>query len=283
MRLRGLLVAPLVLAGCAGGGHAAPKLHGVYEARVTVGSTQRTVWLDLTGGRFRVSTPAGHRRIVTVSDRHAAVTLFRQFVTRTTGSPAFLVTMADPGVGALRDRLLGHRVPAGTTITGFHRVTAPSADLFVVARVASPTMVVRQVRVGVTPQSGPRAYWLGESFRGSGPTYASVTDSRVGSSYAVTYPGVAVQVDSTRLRIPTCGTTPVTLADGTPGRVGVVPEDVGPCQGSIGGVDAVTLGSTTETPGGIAVVITAHGTITISGPAVTPASAAAIARALRPV
>jgi len=149
-------------------------------------------------------------------------------------------------VGALRDRLLGHRVPAGTTITGFHRVTAPSADLFVVARVASPTMVVRQVRVGVTPQSGPRAYWLGESFRGSGPT-------------------------------------PVTLADGTPGRVAVVPEDVGSCPASTGGVDAVTLGSTTETPGGIAVVITAHGTITISGPAVTPASAAAIARALRPV
>ena len=64
---------------------------------MTVGSTQRSVWLDLTGGRFRVSTPAGHRRIVTVSDGHAAVTLFRQFVTRTTGSPAFLVTMADPG------------------------------------------------------------------------------------------------------------------------------------------------------------------------------------------
>jgi hypothetical protein len=49
------------------------------------------------------------------------------------------------------------------------------------------------------------------------------------------------------------------------------------------GVDAVTLGSTTETPGGIAFVIAAHGTITISGPTVTPASAAAIARALRPV
>jgi hypothetical protein len=282
MRLRGLLVAPIVLAGCAGGGHAAHRIQGVYEARVTVRGAERTVWLDLTTGRFRVSSPAGHRRVVTVSDGHAAVTRFRGFTTEATGSPGFLVTTADPGVPALRDRLLGRGAPRGTTITGFHRVTAPSPQLFAVARVARPTMAIRQVPVGAAPSSGPRAYWLGESFRGARPAYASITTTRTESSYTVAYPGVAVEVDSSRFQMPTCGTTPVALADGTPGKLIVVPDGSLSCQGG-SGVDVVTFVSTSGEPGGLAIVETSDGTIMLSGPAVSPKTAAAIARALRPV
>ncbi|HEY7257419.1 MAG TPA: hypothetical protein VH459_00040 [Gaiellales bacterium] len=280
MRLRGLVIAPLVLAGCAGGGHAAPKPHGVYEAHVTVGGAERTVWLDLTAGRFRVSTPSGHRRIVTVSDGHAALTLSRGITSRTTGSPGFLVATADPGVAALRDRLLGRGAPSGTTITGFHRVDAPSRDLFVVVGGAVPAFVIRQVQVGAIPPAGPHPYWLGERFRGQAPRYASASTSKAGSSYDIAYPRIDVQVESPRFRVPTCGTTPIALADGTPARVAVVPEQIGSCDG---GVDAITFATTSATPGGLAIVLTGHRTILLSGPAVSAKTAAAIARALRPV
>jgi hypothetical protein len=62
MRLRALLLAPLFVAGCAGGGHAAPKLDGVYQATVRNPGHHaiRTVWLDAATGRFRVRTVFRH-------------------------------------------------------------------------------------------------------------------------------------------------------------------------------------------------------------------------------
>jgi hypothetical protein len=63
MRLRGLLLMPHVLAGCAGG-HATPKLHGVYRATIRDARHHavRTVWLDAATGRFRVRTVFRSRR-----------------------------------------------------------------------------------------------------------------------------------------------------------------------------------------------------------------------------
>jgi len=285
--LRLLLLAPLVLAGCSGGGHATPTTPtppGVYEAKVTVAGVERTVWLDLAGSRFRVSTASGHRRVVTVSDGRTALTRFHGFTTRTTGSPDFLVTTADPAVGALRARLLGRSLPAGATMTGLHRIRAPGRELFAVARVASPTYDVRQVRVGAAPLAGPRAYWLGERFHGRAPRYASIETGQTGSSYTVSYAGVDVEADSSALRLPTCRTTPIVLADGTPARLAVAPDDLGPCQTGDGSVSGVELfSSTTEAGGGFAIVVAAGRTIVLSGSRVTPESAPGLARALRPV
>ena len=52
MRLVGLLVAPLVVAGCAGGGHTGPAPHGIYEAKVTVGTSggARCGWTSTVAG-----------------------------------------------------------------------------------------------------------------------------------------------------------------------------------------------------------------------------------------
>jgi hypothetical protein len=284
MRLPGLLIAALVLTGCAGRGHAAAPVHRVYEARVTVGDIRNVVWLDLAGGRFRLTMQAGHRRMVTVSDRRTAVTRLPGLTTRTIGSPSFLIMTADPAVRALRARLLGRSDPVGTTVTGLHLVRAPSAALFTIGEISTPTQFARQVRVGVTPQTGPRAYWLGDTFNGEAPSYAFVARSKHASSYTVAYPAVHVEVDSSRFRVQTCATTPVELADGTRARLVVTPNDLGPCEDGSSGVDFSEVGSDTETSGGgLAVVETAHGTILLYGRAVSAGTASAIAGALRPV
>jgi hypothetical protein len=280
MRLLGLLAAPLVLAGCSGGGHATPPVHGVYEARVTVGGNAHLVWLDVSGNRFRVTGRSG-RRTLTVSDGHSALTTLYGFTTRASGSPAFLLATADPAVGALRDRLIGRSVPANAAVTGLHRVSAPGPELFSVAD-TPPNEVIRQVRLGVAPQTGPPAYWLGQSFHGKAPAYASLSTGKTVATYTVDYPGIEIQVSSSQIQLPSCSGTIIALADGTPARLAVAPADLGPCPGTSAAIDSF-LSGTTETPGGFAVVGTSIGTVTISGPAVSADTAASIARALRPV
>jgi hypothetical protein len=282
MRLRGLLVAPLVLAGCSGR-HASHAPRGVFEAQVTVGGVERTVWLDAAGSRLRVVTPSGRRRTVTVSDGRTALMRFHGFTTRTTGSAGFLVATADPAVGALRARLLGRSVPDTDTIAGLHRVRRPSAELFTVSAGAAPLTIVRQVRVGVAPKVGPRAYWLGGSFQGAAPDYASITTSEIGSSYTVAYPRIVIEVDSSPPAVPACGTTPVELADGTPARLTVGLNDLASCHDATGGIDFLMVGAETGASGGVALVDTPEGTVWLSGPAVSATTAAAVARALRPV
>jgi hypothetical protein len=286
MRRLGLLLAPLVLAGCMGGGTAKPAPHGIYQADVTLGAgPTHTVWLDVDSGRFRAAVSGGHGRKVTTSDGRTAVTRFRGFTTRTTGSPAFLEATADPAVQVLRDRLEGTPVPAGDSVAGLHRVRGTSADLFALENAPAPSMIVRQIDVGSVPSAGPLAYWLGAKFAGKRPLYASTTRGKGFAAYAVSYPGVDVEVEASRFRIPTCHATHVVLADGTPAVMTLVTPDLGPCETSDGtGTSSIAVfGFSTEWPGGLAIVGAAGRTILLSGPAVTQKSAVRLARALRPV
>ena len=286
MRLVGLLVAPLVVAGCAGGGHTGPARHGIYEAKVTVGTSgTRTVWLDVDSGRFRVSISTGHGRKVTVADGHTALTVFRGFTTQTTGTSAFLEATADPAVAILRNGIQGQAMRPSDGIADLRRVGHPSTSLFAVRRVASPDQVVRQLRVGVAPASGPPPYWLGATLGGERPVYASTTRGKGFSSYSVSYPGVDVEVEASGFELPECHAKHVVLTDGTPAAVTVVIPDLGPCQTADGtttsSVGVIALA--TDSHGGVAFVDTPEETITLSGSAVTPKSAVRIARALRPV
>jgi hypothetical protein len=86
------------------------------------------------------------------------------------------------------------------------------------------------------------------------------------------------------------GAEPVTLADGTSATLQVV--QVGPDGTStVRGGSAIASGAVTysvlelgERPGGIvAFVFLPHATVVLSGTAVTPGTATAIARALRPL
>jgi hypothetical protein len=268
------------------GGSSSPATHGTYQAKVTVGTSgTRTVWLDVDGGRFRVSLSAEHGRKVTASDGHAAVTRFRGFMTRTTGSAEFLEATADPAVAILRDRLEGKPVPDGDRVTSLHRVGGPSASLFTVPAVASPVMMVRQIRIGSVPATGPRPYWLGPTLAGKRPLYASISRGKGYASYSVSYSGVEVDVESSRFQIPTCHPRHIALGDGTPAAVTVVSPDLAPCESKHGetttSVDVI--GFTNDGNTGIAIVEASGQTIMLSGPAVTPASAVRLARALRPV
>jgi hypothetical protein len=175
MRLLGLLAAPLVLAGCSGGGHATPPVHGVYEARVTVGGNAHLVWLDVSGNRFRVTGRSG-RRTLTVSDGHSALTTLYGFTTRASGSPAFLLATADPAVGALRDRLIGRSVPANATVTGLHRVSVPGPDLFSVADTTPNEVIARCAWASPRRPGRPRT----GSVRGSRPMRRHTPRSRRG-------------------------------------------------------------------------------------------------------
>jgi hypothetical protein len=263
MRLVGLLVAPLVVAGCAGGGHTSPAPHGIYEAKVTVGTSgTRTVWLDVDGGRFRVS-----------------------LATQTTGTSAFLEATADPAVAILRERIEGQAVRPSDGIADLRRVGHASTNLFAVRSVASPDEVVRQIRVGVAPASGPPPYWLGATLGGKRPVYASTTRGKGFSSYSVSYPGVDVEVEASDFALPECHAKHIALTDGTPAAVIVILPDLGPCQTSDGtttsSVDVIALA--TDSHGGAAIVETPEETIMLSGSGVTPKSAVRIARALRPV
>lgn len=286
MRLVGLLVAPLVVAGCAGGGHTSPAPHGIYEAKVTVGTSgTRTVWLDVDGGRFRVSLATGHGRKATVADGHTALTEFHGFTTQTTGTSAFLEATADPAVAILRERIEGQAVRPSDGIADLRRVGHASTNLFAVRSVASPDEVVRQIRVGVAPASGPPPYWLGATLGGKRPVYASTTRGKGFSSYSVSYPGVDVEVEASDFALPECHAKHIALTDGTPAAVIVILPDLGPCQTSDGAttssVDVIALA--TDSHGGAAIVETPEETIMLSGSAVTPKSAVRIARALRPV
>lgn len=98
---------------------------------------------------------------------------------------------------------------------------------------------------------------------------------KTGSSYDVAYPGVGVQVESSGFHLPACVGTPIALADGTDATLAVTPGDFGPCDGGTGGIDFLVLDSVTETPGGLAIIETAHGTIVLSGPTVSDKTAAA--------
>jgi hypothetical protein len=297
MRLRGLLVAPIVLAGCAGGGHAAPKVQGVYRATVRDPGEHaiRTVWLDARTGRFRVRTvfhSVGTSPVlatVTVFDgREATEQVGRSRLIRITGSRRFVADRAGAHVVApLRAKLTGSAMPDGVTVVGFQRLRHVDPGLFRVSSTPA-TGTVHEVSAGRSATGAEPAYWLGSAWRGMTPAGASESTGDAGTVYETRYPGVDVTVERAGAAALACDGTRVRLADGTPATVVVIPIDsngTGQCSSSSDGsaTAVMVVSSSGSAAGAVAYVIAGDAVISLSGRAVTPRSAAAIARALRPV
>jgi hypothetical protein len=252
VRLRGLLVAPLVVAGCSGGAHATPKLHGIYRATIRDARDHavRTIWLDAGTGRFRVKTV--FRRINGLG-RVTTVTVFD-------GRTA---TQQLPGSRTIR-------------IAGGPQFVADRAGAH-----------VRQVAAG-RPTAAGSAYWLGSAWRGMAPASASESTGDAGTIFETVYPGLDVTVERAGMAALRCDGTPVRLADGTPATVVVIPIDsngTGCCSSSSDGsaTDVIGVSPSGTAAGAIAYVIARDAVISLSGRAVTAESAPATARALRPV
>jgi hypothetical protein len=286
---------PLVLAGCAGGGHAAPKLHGVYRATIrdTRHHAVRTVWLDAATGRFRIRTVfrgiTGVGRVQTVAvfdGRTATQQLARSRSIRITGSAQFVADRAGADVVApIRAKLTGSPLPHGVAIVDFRRLGRVGAALFRTST-STVTGTIRQVAAGRPPAAEP-AYWLGSEWRGTTPASTSESTGDAGATYETAYPGLDVTVERAGAATLRCDGAPVHLADGSPATVIVVPissKGTGQCSSSRdGSTTGLMVVSSGGGPGTLAVVIAGDAVISLSGRAVTPGSAAAIARALRPV
>ena len=295
MRIRGLLVAPLVLAGCAGGGHATPKPQGVYRATVRDPAHHaiRTVWLDAATDRFPVRTVfqgiAGAGRAVTVTvydGRTATQQLAGSRSIRITGSPQFVADRAGTDVVApVRAKLTGSPLPHGVSVFGFRRLRHVGAALFRTST-STVTGTIRQVTAG-GPPGNVSAYWLGSVWRGTRAASASESTGDAGTTYQTEYPGLDVTVEASGGAGLGCDGTPVRLADGSPATVVVVPinaQGTGQCSSSSdGSTTGLMVFSEDARAGTLAYVIAGNVVISLSGRAVTADSAAAIARALRPV
>jgi len=296
MRLRGLLVAPLVVAGCSGGGHATPRLHGVYRATIRDARDHavRTVWLDAGTGRFRVRTVfprvSGLGRVITVTvfdGRTATQELAASRTIRITGSPQFVADRAGAQVVApLRAKLRGLPLSRGASLVGFHRLRHVDAALFRTST-STVTGTIRQVAAG-SPTAAGSAYWLGSAWRGMAPAGASESTGDAGTIYETAYPGLDVTVERAGTAALRCDGAPVRLADGTPATVVVIPINSngrGRCSSSSDGsaTDVMVVSPSGTAAGAVAYVIARDAVISLSGRAVTAESAAAIAHALRPV
>src|SRR5919197_3649217 len=221
MRLRIVACAALLAGACAGGHQAHPA--GVYEARVTTGhGPVQVVWLDRASGRFRVRTVQGpaqgaHRfGTVTVFDGSRATTAFRGGINRYVGSAAFVADEARPAaVDVLEQRLQGAPAPRGDTVTILRRSATAPPGLFQLGT-GRVWGTVREVRPGRRVSGAGPQYWLGPTWSGRPPRYASVSTFSSGAEYSVTYPGISVDAGR-RLGAP-CAGTRVTLSDGTPGE-----------------------------------------------------------------
>jgi hypothetical protein len=120
------------------------------------------------------------------------------------------------------------------------------------------------------------------------PAGASESTGDAGTVYETRYPGVDVTVERAGAAALACDGTRVRLADGTPATVVVIPIDsngTGQCSSSSDGsaTAVMVMSSSGSAAGAVAYVIAGDAVISLSGRAVTPRSAAAIARALRPV
>ncbi|HYX83844.1 MAG TPA: hypothetical protein VE777_02640 [Gaiellales bacterium] len=295
MRLRIVACAALLAGACAGGHQAHPA--GVYEARVTTGhGPVQVVWLDRASGRFRVRTVQGpaqgaHRfGTVTVFDGSRATTAFRGGITRYVGSAAFVADEARPAaVDVLEQRLQGAPAPRGDTVTILRRSATAPPGLFQLGT-GRVWGTVREVRPGRRVSGAGPQYWLGPTWSGRPPRYASVSTFSSGAEYSVTYPGISVDAGR-RLGAP-CAGTRVTLSDGTQASVATLPIGAGAAfrcstatktgsSVSSVGLDVFAVeGVHTKT---LVLVTTPDATITLAGTGVTPATATSIARALRPV
>ncbi len=308
--------------GAAGTGTHAPQPPGVYVARMSVHPTvpsntvppsSQTVWLDTATGRFRIVTPISRAAsTVSVYDGRRATAAFGAGHSRQVwayrGSAGFIARrLGYVPLAALRAFLTGSRPSAGVAIAvrrhGWPAVIAASTRFerltLTVRRVAtaprqlfrtSPGRVIvttRQVVPGTRPPTGVPAYWVGASFGGRPATEAFESVGRTGAGASVSYPGLDVGT-SGRLGPPTGGRS-VTLHDGTRASVIVIPiaaDGSYRLSGSgSGGLFDEVVGTVAPPDAGrdIALVTLPHAMVTLSGAAVTPASAAAIVRTLRPL
>jgi hypothetical protein len=147
--------------------------------------------------------------------------------------------------------------------------------------------VVRELRPGAHPKPAVVAYWLGPAWMGHRARSSSAASGH-GGWYSIAYPHVAVSVTAPLGGY--SGRTPVTLGDGTHATLQVAalrPDgtvDLSSSTGEGGASGQVLLFSATGNPGKtMAFVFLPNAMITLSGTGVTPRSARAMARSLRPL
>ena len=311
------------LAGCSGGhGAASPpawaRQPGVYEVRVVSALTHphphieagppQQIWIDTATGRFRiVSEPVRQMhgiRIVADFDGTSGTRVYPGHgpqLERYDGSPRFIVNqIGGEALRTARAFLAGSPPPRGVSLrivtagppahlvatTGLQRLRitierVPPATASFAALTGHLVQTVRQLRPGERPPAAIRAYWLGPSWRGSAPRSSSASVGQV-SQYTIGYPHLDIEVDQSLGGV---GGGPVTLADGTHGTIDVarIAPDGSVDFGDSSSFMVIESASDGLPHGSLAVVSVSGATIILSGSAVNAASAAAIARALRPL
>ena len=307
----------------AAGGPAWAAHTSVFTAHVrlsllhpTTGSSAPPPQAMLVGrdGRFRIiATSKRFRyRMVTVSDGRTATqkwgTAAHPNVTDYRGSRRFLTSQAGGlPLRVVRSYLAGTAPPFGvhvrvvsdgppaqlvaTTSTERLRITIGrggqvTASAFQPAR-GHPSQVVRQLRPGAHPHPAVAAYWLGPAWMGHRARSSSAASGH-GGWYTIGYPHVDIEVD-TSFGGYSVG-RPVTLEDGSHATLQVAalrPDgtvSLSNPNGAGTASDEIFLFSSNGNPGKtVAFVFLPHAMITLSGTGVTPHTARAIARSLRPL
>jgi len=188
-------------------------------------------------------------------------------------------------VAPVRAKLTGLPLPHGVSIVDFRRLRHVGAALFRTST-STATGTIRQIAAG-RPTGAGAAYWLGSVWRGTTPAGASESTGDAGTTYETAYPGLDVTVERAGAAAFRCDGTQVRLADGSVATMVVIPissKGTGECSSSSDGSTTGFMVTSSDTgPGTLAYVIAGDVVIGLSGRAVTPESAAAIARALRPV
>lgn len=313
VRIATIAVAVALAAGCSGGHGSAPGpswAAGSHDflAHARIAGRPLTMLVDTATGAFRISggPPRLHSRLMTVSDgreatqmwglqSHPVVTVYRgsqrYLADRAGGTPlrvveAFLAgAKAPPGV---RVRVLAKGPPArliATTATErigitIRRAAHIPAGAFRTAR-GRVAQVVGEMRAGVRPNSSISAYRLGPDW--------TRTASGPGGWYTLGHPHVDVELTGAS---GITGTKSLTLADGTRatlqiarvqanGTVSVSSARSVP--GTAVGVEGFITTSRARPGSAVAFVFLPHAVLMLSGAAVTPRSAPAIARSLRPL
>jgi hypothetical protein len=273
----------------------------------------RTMLID-RDGRFRiVATSKRFRyRMVSVSDGRTATQVWgskaHPILTDFRGSRSFLANQA----GGLPLRIVQAYLTGTAPPWSVHlQVVAAGPPARIVATTATVRMritiarapyvggaaflttgghvsqVVRQLRPGERPNATVAAYWLGPIWMGHRARSSSAASGR-GGWYTIGYPHVDIEVQA-----PFgdgIGGASVTLGDGTIGTLQVAPvrPDGSVSLSGSGGAGTssgeVVLSSLTANLGKtMAFVFLPHAMITLSGTGVTPHTARAIARSLRPL
>jgi hypothetical protein len=299
VRIATIALAAALAAGCSDGHGTAPGPSWAtgsqdFVAHVEIAGRAQTMLVDTATGAFRISAgpPRLHSRRLTVSDgreatqvwglqTHPVVSVYRgsqRFVAdRAGGTPlriveAFLAGRKPPR--GVRVRILAKGPPArliATTATEriaitIRRAAQIPAGAFTPAR-GRVAHVVRMMRAGVRPKG---------------------TESGARGWYTLGYPHVDVGLSGAT---GITGKRPLTLADGTRATLqvvrvrpnGVVSVSSATTSGSVSSVHGYASMSTDPPGTPVAFLFLPHATLTLSGTAVTPRSAAGIARSLRPL